>query len=102
MTNLVAPIKAVSSQRSEEIEPKAGIAIANSKGQFAPKEIEVFIKNKIRKMFSLMKEHFADLGIVCGFILNPTVCATRLTAFHRLWTAHRSLHRDQNCFLGRR
>ena len=83
MTNLVAPIKAVSSQRSEEIEPKAGIAIANSKGQFAPKEIEVFIKNKIRKMFSLMKEHFADLGIVCGFILNPIGCAARLTAFHR-------------------
>jgi hypothetical protein len=39
MTNLVAPIEAVSSQRSGEIEPKAGIAIANSKGQFAPKEI---------------------------------------------------------------
>ena len=44
MTNLVAPIKAVSSQRSEEIEPKAGIAIANSKGQFAPKEIGGFYK----------------------------------------------------------
>jgi hypothetical protein len=42
MTNLVAPIEAVSSQRSEEIEPKAGIAIANRKGQFAPKEGEVF------------------------------------------------------------
>ena len=102
MTNPVAPIEAVSSQRSGEIEPKAGIAIANSKGQFAPKEREVFIKNKIRKMFSLMKEHFADLGIVCGFILNPIGCAARLTAFHRLWTAHRSLHRDLNCFLGRR
>ena len=34
-------------------------------------------------MFSLMKEHFADLGIVCGFILNPIGCAARLTAFHR-------------------
>jgi hypothetical protein len=36
MTFLVAPIEAVSSQRSEEIEPKAGIAIPNTKGQFAP------------------------------------------------------------------
>ncbi len=45
MTNLVAPIKAVSSQRSEEIEPKAGISIANSKGQFAPKETEAVLKN---------------------------------------------------------
>ena len=44
MTNLVAPIKAVSSQRSGEIEPKAGIAIANRKGQFAPKEREVVLK----------------------------------------------------------
>ncbi len=102
MNNLVAPIKAVSSQRSEEIEPKAGITTPNSKGQFAPKETEVVLKNKIRKMFSLRKEHFADLGIVCGFILNPIGCAARLTAFHRLWTAHQSLHRDQNCFLGRR
>jgi hypothetical protein len=33
-----APIEAVSSQRSGEIEPKAGIAIANTRGQFAPKE----------------------------------------------------------------
>jgi hypothetical protein len=31
-----APIKAVSSQRSEEIEPKAGIEIPNTRGQFAP------------------------------------------------------------------
>ena len=31
-----APIEAVSSQRSEEIEPKAGIAIPNTRGQFAP------------------------------------------------------------------
>ncbi len=85
-----------------EIEPKAGIAIANRKGQFAPKEREVFIKNKIRKMFSLMKEHFADLEIECGFILNPIVYAARLTVFHQLWMAHRSLHRDQNCFLERR
>ena len=44
MTNLVAPIKAVSSQRSEEIEPKAGIAIPNRKGQFAPKEGEIVLK----------------------------------------------------------
>ena len=36
MNNPSAPIKAVSSQRSEEIEPKAGIAIPNTKGQFAP------------------------------------------------------------------
>jgi hypothetical protein len=40
-----APIKAVSSQRSEEIEPKAGIAIPNTRGQFAPKE------KKIGKLF---------------------------------------------------
>ena len=32
-----APIEAVSSQRSEEIEPKAGIAIAERQGQFASK-----------------------------------------------------------------
>jgi tellurite resistance protein len=44
MTNLVVPIEAVSSQRSGEIEPKAGIAIANRKGQFAPKEGEVVLK----------------------------------------------------------
>jgi hypothetical protein len=44
MTNLVAPIKAVSSQRSEEIEPKAGIAIPNMRGQFAPKEGEIVLK----------------------------------------------------------
>ena len=44
MTFPLAPIKAVSSQRSEEIEPKAGIAIANRKGQFAPKEREVVLK----------------------------------------------------------
>jgi hypothetical protein len=31
-----APIKVVSSQRSEEIEPKAGIAIAERQVQFAP------------------------------------------------------------------
>ena len=31
-----APIEVVSSQRSEEIEPKAGIAIPNTRGQFAP------------------------------------------------------------------
>ena len=49
LTNPSAPIEAVSSQRSGEIEPKAGIVIANSKGQFAPKEIEVFIKNKIKQ-----------------------------------------------------
>ena len=45
MNTPLAPIEAVSSQRSEEIEPKAGIAIANSKGQFAPKETEVVLKN---------------------------------------------------------
>ena len=38
MNNPSAPIKAVSSQRSEEIEPKAGIAIPNTRGQFAPNE----------------------------------------------------------------
>ena len=36
MITPVAPIEAVSSQRSEEIEPKAGIAIPNTRGQFAP------------------------------------------------------------------
>ena len=34
MTNPVAPIKVVSSQRSEEIKPKAGIANLNRQGQF--------------------------------------------------------------------
>ncbi|CAN1562124.1 hypothetical protein MCEGE10_02698 [Flavobacteriaceae bacterium] len=50
MTNPAAPIEAVSSQRSEEIEPKAGIAIANRKGQFAPKEREVFIKIQAKSL----------------------------------------------------
>jgi hypothetical protein len=36
MNNPSAPIEAVSSQRSEEIEPKAGIAIAEMQEQFAP------------------------------------------------------------------
>ena len=36
MTTPSAPIEAVSSQRSEEIEPKAGIAIAERQEQFAP------------------------------------------------------------------
>ena len=45
MNTPLAPIEAVSSQRSEEIEPKAGISISNSKGQFAPKETEVVLKN---------------------------------------------------------
>ena len=36
MTNPSAPIEAVSSQRSEEIEPKAGIAITEKQEQFAP------------------------------------------------------------------
>ena len=36
MTNPPAPIEAVSLQRSEEIEPKAGIAIAERQEQFAP------------------------------------------------------------------
>ncbi len=38
MNNPSAPIEAVSSQRSEEIQPKAGIATPNTRGQFAPKE----------------------------------------------------------------
>jgi hypothetical protein len=38
-----APIEAVSSQRSEEIEPKAGIAIPNTRGQFAPNYISEII-----------------------------------------------------------
>jgi hypothetical protein len=49
MTIPSAPIEAVSSQRSEEIEPKAGIATPNRKGQFAPKETEVVLKNKSAK-----------------------------------------------------
>jgi DUF971 family protein len=36
MTTPSAPIKAVSSQQSEVIESKAGIAIAERQGQFAP------------------------------------------------------------------
>jgi hypothetical protein len=36
MTTPVAPIEPISSQRSEEIKAKAGIAIANTRGQFAP------------------------------------------------------------------
>ena len=44
MTILLAPMEAVSSQRSEEIEPKAGIAIPNTKGQFASKEKENAVK----------------------------------------------------------
>ena len=43
MTTPVAPIKAVSSQRSGEIEPKAGIAIPNTRGQFAPNYISEII-----------------------------------------------------------
>ena len=41
MIILVAPIEVVSSQRSEEIEPKAGIELLKRKEQFAPKEIEI-------------------------------------------------------------
>jgi hypothetical protein len=37
-------MEALSSQRSEEIEPKAGIAIPNTKEQFAPKEKENAVK----------------------------------------------------------
>ena len=36
MTNLVAPIEPISSKRSGEIKAKAGIAIPNTRGQFAP------------------------------------------------------------------
>jgi hypothetical protein len=36
MTTPSAPIEVVSPQRSEEIEPKAGIAIAERQEQFAP------------------------------------------------------------------
>ena len=43
MTIPSAPIEAVSSQRSEEIEPKAGIAIAERQGQFAPNYISEII-----------------------------------------------------------
>ncbi len=38
MTNPLTPIEAVSSQRSEEIELKAGITTLNTKVQFVPKE----------------------------------------------------------------
>ena len=37
MIRPLAPIEAVYSQRSEEIKPKAGIAIANTRGHFAQK-----------------------------------------------------------------
>jgi hypothetical protein len=40
MTNPIAPIEAVSSQRSEEIEPKAGIANPNRRGQFALNSVQ--------------------------------------------------------------
>jgi hypothetical protein len=40
MISPLAPIEAVSSQRSEEIETKAGIANRNREGQFAPKEAQ--------------------------------------------------------------
>ena len=36
MIVLLAPIEEVSSQRSEEIEPKAGIALAKMQRQFDP------------------------------------------------------------------
>jgi hypothetical protein len=38
MTNPLTPIEAVSSQRSAEIELKAGITTLNTKVQFVPKE----------------------------------------------------------------
>jgi hypothetical protein len=38
----LAPIKAVSSQRSEEIKPKAGITIQKMPGQFASKTIYLY------------------------------------------------------------
>jgi len=38
MINTIAPNEPESSQRSEEIEGRAGIAIPNTRGQFAPKE----------------------------------------------------------------
>ncbi len=44
MTIPLAPIEAVSSKRSGEIEPKAGIAIPNTKGQSASKEKENAVK----------------------------------------------------------
>jgi hypothetical protein len=49
----VAPFEAVSSQRSEEIEPKAGIAIPNTRGQFAPKEKFMVIDNSKFKIYNL-------------------------------------------------
>ena len=42
-----APIEAVSSQRSEEIKPKAGIASPNTRGQFAPKEKFIVIDKSV-------------------------------------------------------
>ena len=43
MTFPLAPMEAVSSQRSGEIKPKAGITIANKKGQFAPTDFENWV-----------------------------------------------------------
>ena len=40
MSDPSAPMEAVSSQRSEEIKARAGIATPNTRGQFAPKEIK--------------------------------------------------------------
>ncbi|CAN1503192.1 hypothetical protein MCEGE10_00564 [Flavobacteriaceae bacterium] len=48
MTIPSAPIEAVSSQRSGEIEPKAGIAIAERQEQFAPNYISEIISNLFR------------------------------------------------------
>jgi hypothetical protein len=45
MTFPIAPSKALSSQRSEEMEPKAGISIAERQGQFASKCQFVRMKN---------------------------------------------------------
>ena len=38
----LAPIEPVSSQRSKEIKARTGIAIPNTKGQFAPNENKIF------------------------------------------------------------
>jgi hypothetical protein len=57
--NPSAPIKAVSSQRSEEIEPKAGIAITERQEQFAPK---YSIKNKFNSISVGFKQKKASIA----------------------------------------
>jgi hypothetical protein len=76
MTNPSAPIEAISSQRSEEIEPKAGIAIAERQERFAPNySIGNFILYRFCIQYSPIKNVLFSyyIGIIqrdFGSILN--------------------------------